>query len=92
MFNALQPVQEERVKGRLANYIQDNHTASHSQCRDLIQKLKGQHLDSIIEHLTAQTDFEDIKRAITTIHHEYNQQARGPAKDEVLDAFMEVHL
>ena len=75
----------------LADYVQKNYTASKAQCRDLIKKLKGQHLDPIIDSLTAKTDFEDIKRTITTVQNEYSQQACGPAKDDVLNDFMEVN-
>ena len=76
----------------LADCIQKNYTASLEQCRDLMEKLKSQHLDSILDNLSAQTDFDDIKCAVSTIGHEYSQHACGPAKDEVLGAFMKVHL
>ena len=76
----------------LADRIQKNYIASLEQCRDLMEKLKSQHLDSIVDNLSAQTDFDDIKCAVSTIAHKYSQHACGPAKNEVMDAFMEVHL
>lgn len=82
----------ECTNGMLADCIQKNYTASLQQCRDLMENLKSQHLDSIIENLSAQTDYDDIKCAISTVDHEYSEYACGPAKNEVLDAFMEVHL
>lgn len=75
----------------LADYVQKNYTASKAQCHDLMKTLQGQHLDPIIDTLSAQTDFEDIRKTIKTVRNEYNQRACGPAKNDVLAAFMEVH-
>ena len=82
----------ECTNGMLADCMHKNYTASLEQCRDLMEKLKSQHLDCIMNNLSAQTDFDDIKCAVSTIGHEYSQHARGPAENEVLDAFMKVHL
>ena len=80
------------TNGMLADCIQKNYTASLEQCRDLMEKLKRQHLDSIMDNFSAQTDCDDIKCAVSTIDHEYSQHACGPAKNDVLDVFMKVHL
>ena len=82
----------ECTNGMLADCIQKNYTASLKQCRDLMKKLKSQHLDSIMDNLSAQTDFDDIKCAVSTIGREYSQRACGPAESEVLNVFMKVHL
>lgn len=78
--------------GLLAFYLEKNYGASKSACQALVDNLKQQHLDPLINNLTPETDFKTIEAAFTTLISRYNKGCIGPASDDVLtsNAFVQV--
>lgn len=77
--------------GKLAFYLEKNYGKSKSACQALLERLRQEHLDPLIKHLTPETDFRTIEAAFMTLISAY-KKCVGPASDEVLNVFVQVFL
>ena len=76
------------VGGKLLQYIKQNDSCSLDYCRSIIQQSKKSKLDSLLKNLSVNSDIPKIMEDI----QEFQVRGKGPAKDKVLQEFIEVNV
>lgn len=78
----------------LISWYAKNENLTRQLCKGILQKLKTQHLDPVLQHLKgeegAKVSFDDITKAFERIKSDYEQKANG-AGDVITAVFCEFY-
>ncbi|CAH1263072.1 GBP4 [Branchiostoma lanceolatum] len=74
--------------GILYQYLCENETKSEEHCRQMKNLLMEVHVQPVLDSLSANTQYDDVMRAVTAADELYWEMAAGPKANDVYGEFL----